>query len=107
MTAHNPTQVIPARTTRRGFLKTLGAGAAALAMPRLVSARADEDAKPNFIIVMADDMGYGDSSAYGGWIKTPHMEALAAQGIRFTDFHSSGNVCSPTRTGLMTGLRGS
>jgi arylsulfatase A-like enzyme len=52
---------------------------------------------------MADDMGYGDSSAYGGWIKTPHMEALAAQGLRFIDFHSSGTVCSPTRAGLLTG----
>lgn len=93
-----------AAPTRRGFLKALGAGAAVLAAPKLLRpARTDRPAKPNFIIMMADDMGYGDSSAYGGWIKTPHMEALAAQGIRFTDFHSSGNVCSPTRAGLMTG----
>jgi len=105
MTAHNSTRHSVNATTRRGFLRTLAAGAAALTVGRLVSARpADaETTKPNFIIVMADDMGYGDSSAYGGWIKTPHMEALAAQGIRFTDFHASGNVCSPTRTGLMTG----
>ena len=60
-------------------------------------------ARPNFIIVLADDMGYGDSSVYGGWIKTPHMERMAAGGIKFTDFHSSGVVCSPTRAGLMTG----
>jgi len=60
-------------------------------------------ARPNFIIVLADDMGYGDSSVYGGWIKTPHMERMAAEGLKFTDFHSSGVVCSPTRAGLMTG----
>ena len=90
--------------TRRGFLKALGAAAAAVAMPGLLrSAAKKPPVKPNFIIMMADDMGYGDSSAYGGWIKTPHMEKLAAQGIRFTDFHASGNVCSPTRAGLMTG----
>ena len=58
---------------------------------------------PNVILIMADDMGYGDISCYGGWIKTPHLDALAASGIRFTDFHSSGAVCSPTRAGLMTG----
>ncbi|OAM91083.1 hypothetical protein AW736_05225 [Termitidicoccus mucosus] len=48
-------------------------------------------------------MGYGDSSVYGGWIKTPAMEKLAAEGVRFTDFHASAAVCSPTRAGLLTG----
>ena len=60
-------------------------------------------AKPNFVVIMADDLGYGDLSPYGGWIKVPHLEALAASGMTFSDFHSSGNVCSPTRAGLMTG----
>ena len=59
--------------------------------------------RPNFIIILADDMGYGDSSVYDGWIRTPHMERMARQGLTFTDFHSSGTVCSPTRAGLMTG----
>jgi len=58
---------------------------------------------PNIVIIMADDLGYGDLSSYGGWIDTPHLDALAASGLRFTDFHSSGNVCSPTRAALMTG----
>jgi len=97
--------------TRRGFLRALGLGAAAMAMPRSPARAAQPEGrsmkrkprKPNFIIVLADDMGYGDSSAYGGWIKTPHMDALAAAGLKFTDFHSSGAVCSPTRAGLMTG----
>ena len=58
---------------------------------------------PNFIVIMADDLGYGDLSSYDGWIETPHLDTLAAQGMKFIDFHSSGNVCSPTRAGLMTG----
>jgi arylsulfatase A-like enzyme len=58
---------------------------------------------PNIILIMADDMGYGDSSVYDGWIKTPQMERMAREGLVFTDFHSSGVVCSPTRAGLVTG----
>jgi len=60
--------------------------------------------KPNVIIILADDMGYGDAGCYGSRsLKTPHLDRLAAEGMRFTDFHSSGPVCSPTRAGLMTG----
>jgi len=55
------------------------------------------------IIILADDLGYGDTGTYGGWIETPHLDKLAAEGMKFTDFHSSGNVCSPTRAGLVTG----
>lgn len=62
-----------------------------------------DDSRPNVVVIMADDMGYGDISPYGGWIETPQLERLAAEGVRLTDFHSSGNVCSPTRAGLMTG----
>jgi arylsulfatase A len=58
---------------------------------------------PNIVIILADDMGYGDTSINGGWIKTPNLDRMAAEGLRFTDFHASGNVCSPTRAGLMTG----
>lgn len=64
---------------------------------------AAEEERPNIVLIMADDMGYGDISPYDGWIKTPHLQTLARQGVRLTDFHSSGNVCSPTRAGLMTG----
>ena len=59
--------------------------------------------RPNIIVIMADDLGYGDISPYGGWIETPGLEQLAAQGLLFTDFHTSGNSCSPTRAGLLTG----
>lgn len=69
-----------------------------LAKPQAVAAE-----KPNFVIIMADDLGYGDLSCYDGWIDTPHIDALATGGMKFSDFHSSGAVCSPTRAGLMTG----
>lgn len=60
--------------------------------------------KPNIVLIVADDMGYGDCSCYGGRaFATPHIDALAAQGLRFTDFHSNGAVCSPTRAALLTG----
>ncbi len=61
-------------------------------------------AAPNIIFIMADDLGYGGLSCYGNQvIKTPHLDALAASGVKCTDFHSNGAVCSPTRAALMTG----
>jgi len=65
---------------------------------------AELSARPNFVIIMVDDMGYGDAGCYGGTaFPTPNLDRMAAQGMRFTDFHSSGCVCSPTRAGLLTG----
>nr|WP_299385899.1 arylsulfatase [Allomuricauda sp.] len=65
----------------------------------------EEEALPNIIFVMADDLGYGDISVFNpsGKIKTPHLDQMAADGIRFTDAHSSSAVCTPTRYGIMTG----
>ena len=60
-------------------------------------------AKPNFVVIMADDLGYGDTSVYGGWVKTPQLERMAAEGLTFTDFHTNSSVCSPTRAAFMTG----
>jgi len=57
----------------------------------------------NFVLILADDLGYNGTSVFGGWIRTPNLERMAAEGMRFTDFHSSGTVCSPTRAGLVTG----
>jgi len=63
-----------------------------------------QDAKPNVIFIMADDLGYSDLSCYGSeTIETPHLDKLASTGVRCTDFHSNGAVCSPTRAALMTG----
>ncbi len=60
--------------------------------------------KPNIVLIMADDLGYGGIGCYGNTtIATPNLDALARQGIRFTDFHSNGAVCSPTRAALLTG----
>lgn len=59
--------------------------------------------KTNIIIFLADDLGYGDTSPYNGWINTPSMDRMTAEGLRFTDFHSNGAVCSPTRAALLTG----
>ncbi len=66
-------------------------------------ARADE--RPNFVIILADDLGYGDLACYGNAInRTPHLDRMAAEGLRFTDFHSNGPMCSATRAALLTGL---
>ncbi|MEN8228293.1 MAG: sulfatase [Bacteroidota bacterium] len=60
--------------------------------------------KPNFIIIMADDLGYSGIGCYGNKvIETPNLDKMAEEGIRFTDFHSNGTVCSPTRAALLTG----
>tara|TARA_A100001015_G_scaffold75281_1_gene83513 strand:- start:908 stop:2221 length:1314 start_codon:yes stop_codon:yes gene_type:complete len=60
--------------------------------------------RPNIIIIMADDLGYGDLSIYGNKkIQTPSIDRLGNEGILMTDFHSNGSVCSPTRAALITG----
>lgn len=62
------------------------------------------DDLPNIIIILADDLGYGDLGGYyGGQSKTPHLNCLAMEGMIFTDFHSNGPMCSPTRASLLTG----
>ena len=59
---------------------------------------------PNVIIILADDLGYGDSSIYRrSATKTPAMERIAADGMTFTDAHSTASVCTPTRYALLTG----
>lgn len=94
---------------RRNFLKNIGLGLASLTIPSCTdasrsSSRKPAGKKPNIIFIMADDMGYGDLSCYGATkINTPNMDALAADGIRFTDAHSPSAVCTPTRYGVLTG----
>lgn len=62
------------------------------------------DSPPNIILILADDLGYGDLSSYGNeTLSTPHLDRLAKEGLKFLDFHSNGAVCSPTRAALMTG----
>lgn len=59
--------------------------------------------KPNIIVIMSDDMGYSDVGCYGGEISTPNLDALAANGLRFTQFYNTARCC-PTRATLLTGL---
>jgi len=58
--------------------------------------------RPNIVIIMADDMGYSDLGCYGGEINTPHLDALAEKGVRFTQFYNAARCC-PTRASLLTG----
>jgi len=92
--------------TRRDFLRVMGFGAAALALPGCSSASgllAGRAKRPNIILIMADDMGYSDIGCYGGEIHTPNLDGLAAGGVRFTQFYNTARCC-PTRASLMTGL---
>jgi arylsulfatase A-like enzyme len=61
--------------------------------------------RPNIVYILADDLGYGDVSAYNpkGQIKTPNIDQIAKQGMRFLDAHSASGVCTPTRYGILTG----
>ncbi|MCK0157305.1 arylsulfatase [Cellulophaga sp. F20128] len=65
----------------------------------------NKTSKPNIIYILADDLGIGDLSVYNenGKINTPHLDQMAAEGMRFTDAHTSSSVCTPTRYGILTG----
>ncbi|MCA8998991.1 MAG: sulfatase-like hydrolase/transferase [Planctomycetaceae bacterium] len=70
----------------------------------VTSAIAGVPVRPNFVVIMADDLGYGDISCFGDpGYQTPHLDRLAREGLKLTDFHSNGAVCSPTRAALLTG----
>ena len=63
------------------------------------------DRRPNIVVILADDLGYADLAVYGSKRNsTPHLDRMAAEGLRFTDFHSTGPMCTPTRAALLTGL---
>lgn len=75
-----------------------------LSLIGLVMAAVAQAAQPNIVFVLADDMGIGDTSSYGGKIAaTPNLERLAQEGTRFTKYYSASPICSPSRCGLITG----
>ena len=59
--------------------------------------------RPNFIIIFADDLGYGDLGCFGSTIKTPNLDRMAAEGQKWNNFYVSASVCTPSRAGLQTG----
>ncbi len=79
------------------------AAAAKPVTPEVASAQHPAGERPNIVVIMADDMGFSDIGCYGGEIHTPNIDKLAAEGVRFTDFHNSSRCC-PTRASLLTGL---
>jgi arylsulfatase A len=62
-----------------------------------------EDKQPNVVVLLADDLGYRDIGCYGGPVKTPVLDKLAADGVRFTDFHSGAPGCSHSQGSFLTG----
>ena len=96
-------------TFRHGTRRACGRLAALLAfVPALAAApglRAQSAAdRPNVVVILADDLGYGDLGSYGATrVRTPNIDRLAREGLRFTDGHSPHSVCTPTRYGLLTG----
>ncbi len=95
--------------TRRELIRFIGMGTAGIALSRCargMRAFADEKPrkKPNFIIIFADDLGYGDLGCYGHpTIRTPNLDRMAGEGQRWTNFYVGASVCTPSRAALMTG----
>jgi arylsulfatase A-like enzyme len=98
------------RLNRRQFLEMAGAAVGGAALLKTTAAARGSDervprAKPNIIFILADDLGYGDVGCYGQKrIKTPNLDRLAAEGMRFTQAYAGSTVCAPSRCCLMTGL---
>ncbi|MDP6545807.1 MAG: sulfatase [Phycisphaerae bacterium] len=87
---------------RRTFLRNTVLGSVGLVVSGHSAAASNEN-RPNIILIMADDLGYGDLGCYGSKLNsTPHIDRMAKQGVRFTDFHAAA-WCAPSRCGLMTG----
>ncbi len=97
-------------TTRRQFMQRVGLGATALVTSACATRAQDSpsgrraDRRPNFVFILIDDMGWPDPAYFGSpFHETPHIDRLAAQGMRFTDAYAACPVCSPTRASILSG----
>jgi arylsulfatase A-like enzyme len=90
---------------RRDFLKTTAASVLALtALPRSARSEAASEKRPNILFIFIDDMGYADPSCFGNpKMQTPHIDRLAREGMRLTNFYVNSPICSPSRVAVMTG----
>lgn len=89
---------------RRHFLLTVGLTAAGGGLPLRVWSAPEKAGPKNIILILADDLGWGDVSCYGAKaVMTPNVDRLAREGLRFTDAHASAATCTPTRYSLLTG----
>lgn len=88
---------------RPRFSRTLGAVSAIALLSSTLAVAQAEDERPNFVIIVADDLGFSDIGSFGGEIRTPNLDRLAREGVRYTNFYV-GASCSPTRSMLMTGM---
>ena len=90
---------------RREFVQAMGAGAAAVTLPGLAGCARSSARPPNIIFILADDLGYAELGSYGQEkIRTPNLDRMAAEGMRFTDHYSGSPVCAPSRCVLLTGM---
>ena len=91
--------------TRREFLVRAAGGMAGLALTGRGLGMADEaERRPNFVFILADDLGWSDLGAFGStFYETPHCDRLAAEGMRFTNAYAACPVCSPTRASILAG----
>ena len=89
---------------RRTFIKSASAAAAFGPMAKGVADAAAPP--PNFVLILVDDMGYGDLSSYGSQIQTPNLDGMASEGVLFRQFYSANPVCSPSRASVLTGRYG-
>ena len=92
---------------RKQFIQGITAGSLALTLPNRLMAEEGSGRSPNIVLIMADDLGWQELGFMGQKrIKTPNIDTLAAEGIRFNQFYSSSPVCAPSRCSLMTGKHG-
>jgi arylsulfatase A len=89
---------------RRNFLSTVSLiGLAGFLAPLGADAKDADKSPPNFIVILCDDLGFGDIGRYGGQIATPNLDRLATEGITLDNYYAPANLCTPSRAGLLTG----